>query len=131
MKMKLFAVLGLAVVCAAMSPNLLAHHGSRASYDMQKMVTLEGTITEFQWQNPHVYVMFNVKDDKGNEVEWGAETYSPIVMERDGWTPHELKPGDKVTVTVWPSKTDAPRGFLAKLVGPDGKVTDLTRRLPE
>lgn len=131
MKTKLLVILGLAAGLLMVSPKLLAHHGSRASYDMTKMVTLEGTVTEFRWQNPHIYLMFNVKDDKGNVVEWGAETNSPIVMERDGWTPHELKEGDRVTVTLWPSKTDAPRGFLAKLVEPDGKVTDLTHRLPE
>ena len=131
MRSKALIFCGVIASLFLLNISLFAHHGSRASYDMTRMVTLDGTVTDFQWQNPHVYVMFSVKNDKGEVVEWGAETYSPIVMERDGWSSHELKVGDKVTVTVWPSKVGSPRGFLAKLVGPDGKVTDLTHRVPE
>ena len=56
------------------------------------------------------------------------ETYSPFVMLEQGWDKHSFKAGDEVTVTVWPSKVGSPRGFLAKIVSPDGKVTDLTSR---
>lgn len=130
MKHKLTPFCGTILVLVIGLP-LWAHHGSRVSYDMTRQVTMAGTVAEFQWQNPHVYVIYDVKDDSGKTVRWGAETYSPIVMIRDGWTKNELKPGDKVTVTLWPAKIGAPRGFLAKLVGPDGKVTDLTQRGPE
>lgn len=102
-----------------------AHHGSRASYDLTKQVTLKGVIKEFVYVNPHIYFTFDVKDDQGHVTEWAAETDPPMMMERRfHWTRHLLKPGDEVTVTVWPSKVGAPRGFLAKLVTPDGKVTD-------
>jgi hypothetical protein len=107
-----------------------AHHGSRISYDMNKMVTVEGTITEFDWTNPHVYFLFDVKDEKGNVVNWAAETDPPSGMTRYGWNKNYLKVGDKVTVTVWPSKVGAPRGFMAKLVKADGTVTDHTGALP-
>ena len=71
-----------------------AHHGSVVSYDTNKLVTVEGTVTEFRWRNPHVYVMYDVKDAEGNVVNWGAETHSPIVCEnQDGWTKSTLKPG--------------------------------------
>ena len=104
---------------------LWAHHGSRISYDLTKQVTLKGTVKEFDYVNPHVYFVFEVKDEEGRVTEWGAETDSPIVMERRfQWSRRYLKAGDEVTVTVWPSKTGAPRGFLAKLVTADGKVTD-------
>jgi hypothetical protein len=103
---------------------LLAHHGSAVSYDMSKMVTAEGTVTEFQWRNPHVYVMYDVKDAQGNVVNWGAETHAPVVCEnQDHWTKSTLKPGDKVIVSVFPSKLGTPRGLLAKIVMMgDGKV---------
>lgn len=104
---------------------LWAHHGSRISYDMKKQVTLMGVVKEFVYVNPHVYFIFEVKNDQGHVTEWAAETDSPIRMEsRYHWSRHYLRPGDEVTVTVWPSKVGAPRGFLAKLVTADGKVTD-------
>ena len=105
--------------------SLLAHHGSRISYDLTKTVTLKGTIREVQYVNPHVYFLFDVKDAQGNVTEWGAETDPPIMLERRyGWSKRYLKAGDEVTVTMWPSKVGAPRGFLAKLVTADGKVLD-------
>jgi hypothetical protein len=104
---------------------LWAHHGSRISYDMTKQITLMGVVKEFVYVNPHVYFTFDVKDDHGHITEWAAETDSPIRMEnRYHWSRRYLRSGDAVTVTVWPSKVGAPRGFLAKLVTADGKVTD-------
>lgn len=99
----------------------LGHHGSAASYDLTKHVTMTGTVTEWVWENPHCYVMYNAKDEKGNVVLWGAETHPPNIMIDRGWTRHSLKPGDIVTVTVFPSKTGQPRGLLAKVVF-NGKV---------
>ena len=110
---------------------VLAHHGSRISYDMTRMVTVDGVVTEFDWSNPHVYFLFDVTDDKGSVTHWAAETDPPSGMTRYGWNKNFLKPGDKVSVTVWPSKVGAPRGFLAKLVKADGTVTDHTGQAPE
>jgi len=108
------------------------HHGSRISYDMTKTVTVTGIVKEFRYQNPHVYFTFDVTDEKGEVTTWGAETDSPIVMERRyQWNRHFLAPGDKVTVTLWKSKVDAPRGFMAKLVRPDGTITDHSGQLPQ
>jgi hypothetical protein len=118
---------GLLVASASVA---LAHHGSRISYDMNKMVTVKGVITEFDWTNPHVYFLFDVKDDSGKVVNWAAETDPPSTMTRYGWNKNYLKVGDQVEVTVWPSKVGAPRGFMAKLVKADGTVTDHTGALP-
>jgi hypothetical protein len=119
----LFASLfiGVLLLCGTIS----AHHGSRVSYDLSKTVTVTGLITQYVWANPHVYFLLDVKDEQGNIVSWGGETYAPVIMARNGWTRASLKPGDKVTMTVYPSKVGAPRGFLEKIVFPDGKVTDL------
>jgi hypothetical protein len=104
------------------SGTMFAHHGSGVSYDTSKMVTAEGTVTEFQWRNPHIYVMYDVKDPQGNVVNWGAETHAPVVCEnQDGWTKSTLKPGDKITISIFPSKIGTPRGLLAKIVL-NGKV---------
>jgi hypothetical protein len=122
-----FSLLSVFIVATGVAS---AHHGSRVSYDMNSMVTVQGVVTEFSWANPHVYFLFDVTDDKGKTVRWAAETDPPSTMTRYGWNKDYLKVGDKVTVTVWPSKVGSPRGFLAKLVKEDGSVTDHTGQLP-
>jgi hypothetical protein len=99
-----------------------AHHGSRISYDIDHTVTLEGVVTEVDYVNPHVYLLFDVTDKDGTVVNWAAETLPPGMLAPMGWNKNSLKAGDKVVATMWPSKTGAPRGFLGKLVGPTGKV---------
>jgi Family of unknown function (DUF6152) len=122
MRSKLVSVWFLFAVTLMVSGPLFAHHGSGISYDMGKTVTAEGTVTEFRWQNPHVYVMYDVKDAQGNVVNWGAETHAPVVCEdQDGWSKSTLKPGDKITIVVFPSKIGTSRGLLAKIVL-NGKV---------
>ena len=111
----------------AFSTPMLAHHGSRVSYDLSKQITMKGVVTEYQYQNPHIYIMYDVKDENGNVVHWGAETNSPVVQARFGWDRRTLKPGDEITVTLNPAKGGASRGYLAKLVTADGKVTELGR----
>jgi len=117
--------LSIVVGLLAITGQAFAHHGSRVSYDLTKTVTLKGIVKEFVYVNPHVYITFEVKDDQGGTTEWAAETDPPIMMaSRFGWSRKYLKPGDEVTITVWPSKAGAPRGFLARLVTSDGRVTD-------
>jgi hypothetical protein len=123
MRWKFVAVCFLSAVILVVHGPALAHHGSGVSYDLSKVVTMEGTVTEFQWRNPHVYVLYDVKDAQGNVVNWGAETHSPVVCEnQDHWTKSTLKPGDKITIGVFQSKLGSPRGLLAKIVMDDGKV---------
>ena len=125
----LSACLGLTAILLMIPVVTYAHHGSIVSYDMKKMVTMDGTVTEFQWRNPHVYILYDVKDAQGNVVTWGAETHSPIVCEnQDGWTKSTLKPGDKITIAVYPSKINTPRGLLAKIVFNGKAIIDDTGR---
>lgn len=93
-----------------------AHHGSRAYYDMSKAISMTGTVTNFAWQNPHVYVLFDVTDTQGHVEHWAAETYSITVLERNnGWTRHTLKPGETITITLWKAKNGSPRGYISKV----------------
>jgi hypothetical protein len=104
-----------------------AHHGSAVSYtiDLNKLITMKGTVTSFEWANPHVYLMYDVKDEKGNVVHWGAETHAPSVLsDEDGWTRNTFKPGDEITITVFPSRVGAPRGLIAKIVLNDKVLID-------
>lgn len=100
-----------------------AHHGSQASYDLSKRITVTGTVTEFVWRNPHCQTYMDVKDDKGNVTNWGFEMNSPGVLSRRGWTKNTIKPGDKITVTAAPSRVpDTPVAIAGKMVLPSGQV---------
>lgn len=101
-----------------------AHHGN-AAYDLGNPITLKGTVTEFAWSNPHVQIYFDVKDGKGKVVHWAAETVSPGMLARTGWSKDELKVGDAITITVGPSKNGAPVGYALKVVLPSGKELQL------
>jgi len=104
------AALGLLVCCTF----LLAHHGTSNYAGVTQTITLTGTVTEFAWSNPHVYVLFDVKDDKGAIVHWAGEMNSPGVLKAAGWTKNTLKVGDQITVTLRPNKFGTPVGLLSR-----------------
>ena len=84
------------VLLASRGPAATAHH-SFASFDRTKQVTLTGTVTEFQWTNPHAWIQVAVTDDQGRETEWGIECGSPNMMARTGWKSTTLKPAHRRT----------------------------------
>jgi hypothetical protein len=99
---------------------LLAHHGN-AAYD-NKTVTVKGTVTSWMWTNPHTFLKFDVKDDKGNVVHWIAEWNAPSTLVNFGITAKSIKVGDEVTVTMTGmAKSGAPIGRLVKAMLPDGQ----------
>ena len=105
---------------AALPSAVLAHH-SYAMFDMSQTVTLEGTIRDFQWTNPHSWIWIDVPTAKGAAEQWGIEGMSPNFLGRRGWTKHTLNPGDKVTVTVYPLKEGKLGGTFLHCTLPDGK----------
>lgn len=113
MKFLAIALFAVAFLFAG-STTIVAHHGN-AAYDETKEVTLKGTVTEFDWANPHAQIYFDVKDAKGNVVHWGCETLSPGKLIRTGWTKDAVKAGDQITITLVAAKNGAPVGFLHKL----------------
>ena len=118
-------VAGALVAVAALTAPALAHHGSAVSYDIDiaKLTTVTGTVTEWVWRNPHCFIMLDVKGADGNVVKWTAETSSTQSMQGEhGWSRTTLKPGDVITVTVFPSRAGTTAGLLYKVVAADGKV---------
>lgn len=108
-----------------------AHHGG-AIYDTKNPVTLKGTVTDFEWSNPHVQIYFDVKDDKGAVVHWACETLSPGKLARgSGWTKDSLKAGDQITITLSPAKAGTAVGGLRKIVLSDGRVLVPQELAPE
>ena len=102
-----FAVMGLLTV----SVPLFAHHGN-AAYDADKMVTVKGTVTDYVWSNPHVFIKLEGKDDSGNVVHWIVEGQNPVSMTQIGWTKNTFKPGDVVEIDAIPAKNGNPVAFL-------------------
>jgi hypothetical protein len=109
-----------AVVLLLVSAPVFAHHGA-ASYDMDKITTLNGTVTDYQFMNPHTVIIFDVNDASGNSQKWTAEALSATSMVRQGWSKNALKPGDHVTVIGNISKNGSHTIRLSKIVLPTGK----------
>ena len=104
------AALSVLLGCTSLS----AHHGTSNYAATAQTITLTGTVTEFVWSNPHVYVLFDVKDDKGAIVHWAGEMNSPGVLKAAGWTKNTLKAGDQITATLRPNKFGTPVGLLSR-----------------
>jgi hypothetical protein len=121
-RLTLWALLAFVVGFSMIHEAISAHHGSAVSYDLSKQVTNQGIVSEVVWRNPHVFIMYTVKDEKGNAVEWGVETHPISMLTRVGWNRDTVKPGEQVTVTLFLSRVGASRGLLAKIVKADGKV---------
>ena len=102
-----------------------AHHASRAVYDTMS-VTMMGTVTNYEWSNPHIIVSFQVKDAQGKPQQWHAEVLPPSQASAAGWTRNSLKPGDAVTVVGYPGRNAQRIMLLEELVTADGKT--LSRR---
>src|SRR5215813_13414544 len=115
-------VVGLvAIVAAAFTAPAFAHH-SFAMFDAQKTVTLEGTVKEFEWVNPHSWLRIMVNDEKvGKPVMWAVELSSPGRLVTMGMRADSVKPGDAVSVTIHPMKDGARGGQFIQAVLPGGK----------
>lgn len=123
---KLVLVFSLSVLFSA---PLSAHHGT-ASFDTSKKLTLDATVTEWFWANPHCFLKFDVKGENGDVVHWIAETSNPADMTNVGWTKQILKPGDAVKVTIEPVKNGRPAGRVLELVLPNGRTLYATGKNP-
>ena len=109
------------LILAAAALPLLAHH-SFTMFDMSKQVTLTGSVTDFQWTNPHVYIEIDAKDDKGAVNHWSIELGSPSILMQSGWKFSSIKKGDKVTLIINPLKNGQAGGFLSRATLPDGRT---------
>ena len=119
MKPTLLAVLaGLAVMTVR---PVSAHHSFAAEFDSNKQVTLQGSVTKIEWQNPHIWVYLDVKDDHGAVQPWQCEGGPPNTLTRNGWSANSLKTGDQVMIEGFLAK-DGSRTCNARMVKlPDGR----------
>jgi hypothetical protein len=91
-------------------------------FDTTKAVTLVGTVTAFEWTNPHAYIELDVPGDAGATKHWTIELGSPSILQQAGWKFKDLKYGDKVTAIVNPLKSGQSGALLSRITMPDGRV---------
>ncbi len=109
-------LIGLMTVASA----AFAHHGT-ANYDTSKTVTVKGTVTDFQFINPHVLIMMDGKDESGKPQKWQGELTSPNRLSRAGWTKSSIKPGDTISINGYPTKSGSPEIWIQKVVLESGE----------
>src|SRR5690242_14567989 len=120
MKIRAFSFFALAVGVLIASAPVFAHHGASA-YESKKLTTLKGTVTDFQFMNPHSEIFFEVKNADGKVEKWSAEAASMVTMSRLGWTKTLFKPGDQITVVGNRARNGSPIMRLSKVVLANGK----------
>jgi hypothetical protein len=125
MKGNTFFLLALMIGLAIVSTPILAHHGS--SVYNTKLTTYKGTVTDFQFMNPHSEVWFDVTGADGKVEKWTGEAPSLTTMARLGWTKSIFKPGDQVTFTGNVAKSGTKIMRLRKVVFPNGKSMMIDR----
>jgi len=101
-----------------------AHH-SFAVYDHTRTVTLRGTVSKFQWTNPHGFIEMDVPQSDGSMKHYSVELTSINMMQRVGWRSNMIKPGDKVQVVMAPLLSGEPVGLGLEVVLADGKTMAL------
>ena len=97
-----------------------AHH-SWSGYDSSNLSTVKGTVMQFEWGNPHIWINFEVHDDKGTIENWTAGGPSPNRLSNTGWDKNTLKPGDQITFVGNRIKDGTYSMKLQKIVLPDGR----------
>lgn len=116
----LIACFALAAGFSILAAPLSAHHGRGDAYDMENPVTLEGTVTEVRWANPHVVIFMDVADGTGAVVNWGFENSNVSTLARQGYNRRTLRIGQPITALVNPSRQGAPVGIVVKVILEDG-----------
>jgi len=108
---------------ALISTWAFAHHSFAVFFDSEQgIVSVKGTVTDFNFRNPHGIIRLTVTDKDGKPVEWKAETNSPSILERRGWKRDSLKAGDEITVEGWRARDGAPYMRMRKVTRADGTV---------
>ena len=114
MKGKLLLVLAAVGSLVMFSGSAMAHHGV-AGYDMTKTITVHGTVSKFDWSNPHVVVYVDAKNEGGEMQHWTIEFASPVHMVRAGGSKSSMKTGDDITIDTHPSRNGAPVGISSTI----------------
>ena len=113
---------GLLTIAALLTASSVLAHHSNAAFDGDKVIVVKGTVTEWKWVNPHVWILLSVDDGKGGKVDWAIEGRTPGQLVRAGWSRSILKAGDVITVDFSPAKDGTRTGLLTRVRLADGTV---------
>jgi hypothetical protein len=119
MRLNTLGVTGIAIVLSAVPA--FAHH-SFSMFDAASSKTLEGTVKEFQWTNPHSWLLIMVSNSQGQLEQWAIEMGGPVGLARQGWTPKTLKPGMQVKTVIHPLRDGSNGGQFMAVTLPDGTL---------
>jgi hypothetical protein len=117
----LYPAIALTLLAFARVAPSYGHH-SFAMFDQGRQVTLQGTVREFQWTNPHAWIHIVVSNADGLKDTWQVELNSPNNLKRQGWKSSSIKPGDQVTLVLNPLKDGSKGGLFISVTLPDGSV---------
>ena len=121
--MKSIAFRGVIVAATAFAVPALAHH-SFAMFDQEKMITLSGTVKEFERSNPHAWMHMVIAGADGKNADWSFEMGGVGQLTRQGWTQDTVKPGDKLTIIMHPLKDGSRGGQYVAAITADGHRYD-------
>ena len=120
--MKFKLSLTIAGLAAAAALPLLGHHSFAAEFDGTKAVRLTGSLTKIEWTNPHSYFYVDVKDERGNVVNWGCEAGAPGALSRRGFKRGDIKLGDTIVVDGYLAKDGSHLIDSRRVTLPDGRI---------
>jgi hypothetical protein len=114
-------IVAAAILLISGGPQLVAHHPFAAEYDWKRPVTVKGTVTKFDWKNPHTLLEIKGTDEKGAQGEWSVELGGPGQLQRLGWNAKQFKSGDPITVDGWMAKDGSKRLSAKSVIAPGGR----------
>jgi hypothetical protein len=114
-------VLALTVTGVVSASAVTRAHHSFAMFDTANPITLAGTVTAFEWTNPHVYIEIDVPEGQAHK-HWSIELGSPSILMRGGWKFNTIRKGDRISAVVSPLRNGEPGSLLTRVTLADGRV---------
>ena len=120
MRKSVYTLLYLVLLCY--HAQAFSHHSFAVHFVPEKIISVSGEVTEYKFTNPHGLVFFKSRNKDGELEEWRAETNSPSVLRRRGWSKTSIKAGDMITVEGFPARDGSNILRIHRVVFPDGHV---------
>ena len=121
--MKHYAAASIVLVaCLAVAPVARAHHSFAVFFQTDKTIAVTGVVTEFQFKNPHGLIKLTVTHADGSTEQWAAETNSPSILVRRGWSKTSIAAGEKITIEGWPARNGSRYLRLQKATRANGEL---------